>query len=201
LLTYNIFSYINPKLVVVTTPNRDFNVYFPDPKQFRHDDHKFEWTREEFTDWCRNTADMFGYSFKLTGVGLPEGFTDKGFCTQIAVFTRLVMKNEREDVANTFKTIRKSLVPKNYPQNFELKFYNDFLYSFNVARKWAELDYDEGILISDIFRVPSMSGLCDGSPLRLHILMEEILPKFSLNYRLEGGKVFIDSEEPTEEED
>lgn len=201
MLTYNIFSYINPKLVIVTTPNRDFNIYFPDPKQFRHDDHKFEWTREEFTDWCRSTADMFGYSFQLTGVGLPERFTEKGFCTQIAVFTRLVMKKEREDVANTFKTIRKSIVPKNYPQNFELKFYNDFLYSFNVARKWAELDYGEGVLISDIFRVPSISGLCDGSPLRLQILMEEILPKFSLNYRLEDGKVFIDSDEPTEEED
>ncbi|CAG8794305.1 11177_t:CDS:2, partial [Racocetra fulgida] len=43
-----------PKVVIVTTPNAEFNVYFPQLKYgtpeatFRIDDHKFEWTRSEF---------------------------------------------------------------------------------------------------------------------------------------------------------
>jgi hypothetical protein len=46
-----IFGYLQPKVVVVTTPNCEFNVLFPDLKRFRHYDHKFEWTREEFQSW------------------------------------------------------------------------------------------------------------------------------------------------------
>lgn len=46
-----------PRLMIVTTPNGEYNVYFPDLKYgtdqsiFRHDDHKFEWTRQQFQDW------------------------------------------------------------------------------------------------------------------------------------------------------
>jgi 2-polyprenyl-3-methyl-5-hydroxy-6-metoxy-1,4-benzoquinol methylase len=50
-LAYTIFAYINPETVIVSTPNRDFNVHFPDPKQLRNDDHKFEWSREEFGEF------------------------------------------------------------------------------------------------------------------------------------------------------
>lgn len=48
---YNIFGYIKPKLAVITTPNADFNVLFPNFSGFRHPDHKFEWTREQFQNW------------------------------------------------------------------------------------------------------------------------------------------------------
>lgn len=48
---FNIFGYIRPKLVIVTTPNAEFNVLFPDFNRFRHPDHKFEWTRKQFEDW------------------------------------------------------------------------------------------------------------------------------------------------------
>jgi 2-polyprenyl-3-methyl-5-hydroxy-6-metoxy-1,4-benzoquinol methylase len=46
-----------PRILVVTTPNGEYNVNFPDLKYgtdestFRHNDHKFEWTRKEFKDW------------------------------------------------------------------------------------------------------------------------------------------------------
>jgi hypothetical protein len=37
---------MRPKLVVVTTPNAEYNTLFPDFEgPFRHWDHKFEWTR------------------------------------------------------------------------------------------------------------------------------------------------------------
>lgn len=49
---YNIFGFVAAKLVIVTTPNADFNVVFSDdPKRLRNRDHKFEWTRSEFEDW------------------------------------------------------------------------------------------------------------------------------------------------------
>lgn len=42
----NIFAYIRPRFVVVTTPNADFNVHFGlSNGKFRHWDHKFEWSR------------------------------------------------------------------------------------------------------------------------------------------------------------
>ncbi len=42
---------MNPKFVVITTPNSDFNFYFNNDKpkfknNFRHKDHKFEMTRD-----------------------------------------------------------------------------------------------------------------------------------------------------------
>jgi hypothetical protein len=46
-----IFGHLQPNVVVVTTPNCEFNVLFPGLKKFRHYDHKFEWTRAEFQTW------------------------------------------------------------------------------------------------------------------------------------------------------
>lgn len=50
-----VLGLIRPRVAVMTTPNFEFNVLFPDFKQgvrkFRHPDHKFEWTRAEFEAW------------------------------------------------------------------------------------------------------------------------------------------------------
>src|SRR6185369_260799 len=45
-----VFEFASPTTVVVTTPNAEFNVRFPDlpAGKFRHRDHRFEWTRAEF---------------------------------------------------------------------------------------------------------------------------------------------------------
>lgn len=49
---HTVFEFIKPKLAIFTTPNVEFNVLFPNfHTQFRHDDHKFEWTRKQFKDW------------------------------------------------------------------------------------------------------------------------------------------------------
>lgn len=47
----NVFGQLKPRLVVVTTPNSEFNVLFPNCTGFRHYDHKFEWTRQQFQEW------------------------------------------------------------------------------------------------------------------------------------------------------
>ena len=46
-----LFGLLKPKVVLVTTPNVEFNVLFPGLQGFRHYDHKFEWTRAEFQQW------------------------------------------------------------------------------------------------------------------------------------------------------
>ena len=48
---HSVFGVVRPKVAVFTTPNSDFNVLFPNLQGFRHPDHKFEWSREEFQSW------------------------------------------------------------------------------------------------------------------------------------------------------
>lgn len=51
-LPKTVFDFIKPKLAVFTTPNVEFNILFPNfTTEFRHDDHKFEWTRKQFKEW------------------------------------------------------------------------------------------------------------------------------------------------------
>jgi 3' terminal RNA ribose 2'-O-methyltransferase Hen1 len=81
-----IFEAARPQTVLVTTPNREYNVLFAGmaPGQLRHRDHRFEWTREEFRDWTMRIAERFGYTVRLAPIG-PEDPTH-GPPTQMAVF-------------------------------------------------------------------------------------------------------------------
>ncbi|XP_031639577.1 small RNA 2'-O-methyltransferase [Contarinia nasturtii] len=94
-LVQNIFGFINPKIAVFTTPNADFNTLFGRPKfsnGFRHEDHKFEWTQQQFKDWAHNICCRYpNYRFGLFGAGeLPFEVADKslGQCSQAAIFVR-----------------------------------------------------------------------------------------------------------------
>lgn len=81
-----VFHHVRPHLVVVTTPNADFNKFFPNhiPGKFRHWDHKFEWTAEEFQNWCLGVVEEYpDYTLEFSGCGVgPDGT----FCSQIACF-------------------------------------------------------------------------------------------------------------------
>ncbi|XP_064616827.1 small RNA 2'-O-methyltransferase-like [Liolophura sinensis] len=82
-----IFGRICPRLILITTPNADFNQLFPDLTGFRHWDHKFEWTTEEFQNWCRAQADKYEYDVEFSGVGMgPPGSEPLGYCSQAAIF-------------------------------------------------------------------------------------------------------------------
>ena len=80
-----VFGYARPATVVVTTPNADYNVRFADlpTGQFRHPDHRFEWTREEFRNWAAQVA---GYQVEFRPVGPVD--VDLGSPSQLAIFTR-----------------------------------------------------------------------------------------------------------------
>lgn len=84
-----LFGQLHPKIVIFTTPNAEFNVLFPNLLGFRHPDHKFEWTRLQFSNWCDHVGRQYGYSVEYGGVGdPPEDKVCLGFCSQLAIFRR-----------------------------------------------------------------------------------------------------------------
>jgi 3' terminal RNA ribose 2'-O-methyltransferase Hen1 len=84
----NIFGSARPTTVVVTTPNAEYNVRWETlpAGQFRHPDHRFEWTRAQFATWASAVAARHGYEVRYLPVGPLDG--EVGPPTQMAVFSR-----------------------------------------------------------------------------------------------------------------
>lgn len=82
-----LFECARPGLIVMTTPNAEYNVRFEGlpAGTLRHPDHRFEWTRAEFRTWAEAAAGRFGYSVCFLSVG-PED-VEVGAPTQMGVFT------------------------------------------------------------------------------------------------------------------
>ncbi len=83
-----VFEVAAPGKVVMTTPNREYNVLYEgiESGRLRHRDHRFEFTRKEFSDWCEGVAARNGYSVDVSGIG--EQSEEHGQPTQMAVFTK-----------------------------------------------------------------------------------------------------------------
>jgi 3' terminal RNA ribose 2'-O-methyltransferase Hen1 len=84
-----LFEFARPRTVVLTTPNREYNVMWETlpAGQYRHADHRFEWSRPEFQGWAKRVAEQHGYSVRFLPVG-PE-VEAVGSPTQMGVFERL----------------------------------------------------------------------------------------------------------------
>ena len=87
-MAYCLFEFAQPRTVVLTTPNAEYNVKFEGlpAGKFRHKDHRFEWTRAEFQTWANGVAGRFGYGVRFTPVGPEDGAV--GPPTQMGVFQR-----------------------------------------------------------------------------------------------------------------
>lgn len=80
-----IFGYYRPKMLVMTTPNADFNPnYGLVPGQFRKADHCFEWNRGKFRSWATGVAQRHGYTVRFGGIGEIDSLL--GQPTQMALF-------------------------------------------------------------------------------------------------------------------
>ena len=84
----NVFGSARPGTVVVTTPNAEYNVRWETlpAGEFRHPDHRFEWTREQFAEWADGVAARNGYEVRYMPVGPVDD--EVGSPTQMAVFSR-----------------------------------------------------------------------------------------------------------------
>ena len=120
----------HPRLLLVTTPSYTFNARFTSPRAppsarkgyhdptgrtdrvFRHADHKFEWTTEEFQTWCREVAHEWGYEVHMTSVGRAMesdewGRDDElGGATSVAVFKRLENETRETRGREVLKTLQ-----------------------------------------------------------------------------------------------
>lgn len=83
-----VFGHARPGAIVITTPNADYNALFPNlgPGKFRHPDHRFEWSRQEFEHWAESLARAHGYEVRFEGIGVAD--PDLGTPTQMGIFTR-----------------------------------------------------------------------------------------------------------------
>ena len=85
-LTQAVFKVAHPKTIVLTTPNSEYNELYGSLSQGRrHHDHRFEWTRAQFTAWAESAAAEFGYTVGIQPIG--EASETLGAPTQMAVFT------------------------------------------------------------------------------------------------------------------
>jgi 3' terminal RNA ribose 2'-O-methyltransferase Hen1 len=82
-----LFEFARPQHVVITTPNREYNVLFPTlpAGKLRHGDHRFEWTRAEFTSWAEANAARFGYQVRFEPIGPVDA--EHGAPSQMAIFS------------------------------------------------------------------------------------------------------------------
>lgn len=99
-LVATIFERIKPKTALITTPNFDFNVHFGKNMPnypYRHWDHRFEWTRDEFAEFVAATIKKYpDYEAEISGIGEHwAGKHEQGYCSQAAIFHK---KTEREKV-------------------------------------------------------------------------------------------------------
>lgn len=101
---YQIFENLKPKIAVFSTPNCEYNKVFDlEPGHFRHADHKFEWRREQFQDWCDNICERFSdYTVQIEGIGKPPHGHDSeiGCSSQFALFIRKDFLAEVQEQSN-----------------------------------------------------------------------------------------------------
>ncbi len=83
-----LFEFARPMTIVMTTPNQEYNALWETlpAGQFRHADHRFEWTRAEFQDWAGRVASRYGYTVRFVAVGPVD--EKAGSPTQMGVFQR-----------------------------------------------------------------------------------------------------------------
>lgn len=81
-----VFARLRPRIVFMTTPNQEYNpLYGLRDGEFRDSDHRFEWNRAKFQQWCRGVAERNHYRVAFGGLG--DYHADAGHSTQTALFT------------------------------------------------------------------------------------------------------------------
>jgi len=83
-----LFDFAKPNLVILTTPNVEYNKKFENlpAGKFRHRDHRFEWNRSEFQNWANTICSRYKYSVRFLPVG--DNDAELGPPTQMAVFRK-----------------------------------------------------------------------------------------------------------------
>lgn len=206
-LTRLIFSHINPKYCIVTTPNADFNVNFGRPG-FRHPDHKFEWTRSQFQQWIQEVKLKYGYEVdRVTGVGdLGNG---TGHCTQVVVMKRTERgrRLERTETEETYELLRTVTYPVCEEVSFSQAFCNAVIYHTFAQLRHRDWDSNELAFAHLYSSAGELQALSDGEYRHfLHLLkthketiQSKVDDKLQLDLKTEQVMVQEDEEEDTDQ--
>lgn len=84
-----VFEFAQPKTVILTTPNREYNQMYENLQsgKMRHTDHRFEWTRKEFEQWATVVAKRHNYQVEFYAIG--DFQEELGSPTQMGVFNKI----------------------------------------------------------------------------------------------------------------
>lgn len=83
-----VFAHARPRRVIITTPNREYNVTWEAlGEQLRHRDHRFEWTRAEAQAWADHVVAMYPYRVERHDVGPVDATI--GAPSQCLIFDRI----------------------------------------------------------------------------------------------------------------
>ncbi|CAH2100267.1 unnamed protein product [Euphydryas editha] len=114
---HTVFGFIKPRIVVLTTPNGDFNVLFKalEKNGLRRLDHFFEWSREQFHDWCSNIVSRYPqYTVISKGIGPgPPDTLHLGCCSQLALFVAKDYQKQPDLNLNSLALVAKAPSPNN----------------------------------------------------------------------------------------
>ncbi|MCA9928054.1 MAG: methyltransferase, partial [Anaerolineales bacterium] len=83
-----VFEFARPATIIITTPNQEYNIMWSTlpAGKFRHRDHRFEWTREEFSSWAQDIAEKYGHQVHCRPLGPVDETV--GAPSEMGVFTR-----------------------------------------------------------------------------------------------------------------
>jgi len=80
-----VFAGMHPGMVLVTTPNSEYNpVHGLARGERRHPGHRFEWNRAQFRAWASGVATRNGYRLSFEDLGWPQA--EIGGSSQMACF-------------------------------------------------------------------------------------------------------------------
>lgn len=121
-LVHTVFGFIKPWIVIFTTPNADFNVLFKalEKNGLRRMDHFFEWTREQFNDWCSNIVVRYpNYTVTCQGIGPgPPGTLHLGCCSQLSLFISKNYHKQADLNINSLALVENAPSPNNFSDLF-----------------------------------------------------------------------------------
>lgn len=180
----------HPRFLLITTPSYTFNARFtapsapksarkgyPDPtgrtdRIFRHDDHKFEWTVDEFQSWCEEVAVRWGYEVKTSGIGraleVDEWGRDDelGGATQVAIFERIDMEGREEEAWQLLTELRAEahnlLATHRYSAHPEAKQPRPFTEIGLAVKKKMEDFRESFVRVEEIWFEQDIAILCGG---------------------------------------
>ena len=159
-----ILGYYKPKKLIVTTPNKDYNVLFEmKDDQMRNDDHKFEWTKEEFYRICTKFGYKFNYIVEFDGVGF---YNEKyGYSTQICYFHSnskpysIINEERHKDYTYPFYTAKYSEINRH-----RIKFWRKSIIAYEITNAYnyfrkrmiTDIDYIDFRKIYSYYRIKNL---------------------------------------------